>query len=187
MVEAYARDCDRLDRTAGRRCIPSAAHAALENRDIDAGFREGNEGSDGKKIELRDIEGRKAFCRTCGKDPSACLVCCGNRMGKRLFRDGLAAYLHALVVAHKLRRRIEAAAETFCHKEPCRIACRRGLAIRAGNLDGTICLVRIMELFEHRRDRIQARRDAETERPLQGCKRLIICRVLHSEGKRISH
>ena len=80
-----------------------------------------------------------------------------NAMGKRLVAHDAPIDLHALGIAHQLRRRIQRGLEPLTTKNGSRKTRSRSLAIGTGNLNAIKILIRTPQLIEHIDNRLEQR------------------------------
>ena len=80
-----------------------------------------------------------------------------NATGKGLVAHNAPVNLHALGIAHKLRRRIQRGLEPLTTKNGSRKTRCRSLAIGTGNLNAIEILVRTTKLIEHIDNRLKQR------------------------------
>ena len=81
----------------------------------------------------------------------------GNATGKGLVTHNAPVNLHALGIAHQLRRRIQRGLEPLTTKNGSRKTRSRSLAIGTGNLNAIEILVRTPQLIEHIDNRLKQR------------------------------
>ena len=80
-----------------------------------------------------------------------------NATGKRLIAHNAPIDLHALGIAHQLRRRIQRGLKPLAAKNGGRKTRGRSLAIGTGNLNAIEILVRTPQLLEHIDNRLEQR------------------------------
>ena len=107
-------------------------------------------------------------------------------MREGLLGDGRAADLHALGVAHELRRRVERRGEALPRQDGGREAARGRLSVGAGDLHALEREVGVAELGEHVLHGLEQGLDPEAQRPVQDVERLVV-RNLRNLERQLVH
>ena len=156
MVKSNARngDGDGIGRT---RSIPASAHANLKHGNIHRSL--GKHDKRGGRQQIKRCDGIGALPRrhTTGIHAMPRLDGGRNTTSKGLIAHDASIDLHALGIAHQLRRRIQRGLESLAAKNSSRKSRSRSLAIGTGNLNAIKVLVRTPQLIEHIDNRLKQR------------------------------
>ena len=147
VIEPNARNGngDGIGRTRG---VPAPAHTNLEH---------GNIHGSRQQVKRRNSIGALPRRHTVRIHATPRLDSCRNATGKRLIAHNTPIDLHALGIAHQLRRRIQRGLEPLAAKNGGRKTRGRSLAIGTGNLNAIKVLVRTPQLIEHIDNRLKQR------------------------------
>ena len=145
---------DRIGRT---RSIPASAHADLKHGHVHASLGKHHQCSSRQQVKRRDGIGALPRRHTTGIHSMPRLNSGRNATGKRLIAHNAPVNLHALGIAHQLRRRIQRGLEPLAAKNSSRKTRSRSLAIGTGNLNAIEILVRTPQLIEHIDNRLEQR------------------------------
>ena len=148
VVESDARD-GNSNGIGSARGVPTSAHANLEHGNIHASLGKHHKRSGRQQVKRRDGIGTLPRRHTARVHAMPRLNSGGNATGKRLVAHNAPVNLHALGIAHKLRRRIKRSLEPLAAKDSSRKTRRRSLAIGTGNLNAIKVLIRTPQLIEH--------------------------------------
>ena len=156
VIEPNARNGngDGIGRTRG---IPTPAHANLKHGHVHASLGKHHQCSSRQQVKRRDGIGTLPRRHTARIHATSRLDSCRNATGKRLVAHNAPVNLHALGIAHQLRRRIQRGLEPLAAKDSSRKTRSRSLAIGTGNLNAIEILVRTPQLIEHIDNRLKQR------------------------------
>ena len=156
VIESDARDGngDGIGRACG---IPTPAHANLEHGNIHRSLGKHHKRCGRQQVKRCDGIGALPRCHTTGIHSMPRLNSGRNATGKRLIAHNAPVNLHALGIAHQLRRRIQRGLEPLAAKNSSRKTRSRSLAISTGNLNAIEVLVRTPQLVEHIDNRLEQR------------------------------
>ena len=156
VIEPDARNGngDGISRTRG---VPTPAHANLEHGNIHRGLGKHHKRSSRQQVKRRDGIGTLPRRHTTGIHSMPRLNSGRNATGKRLIAHNTPIDLHALGIAHQLRRRIQRGLEPLAAKDSSRKTRSRSLTIGTGNLNAIKVLVRTPQLIEHIDNRLEQR------------------------------
>ena len=156
MVKADTRNGNG-DGTGRTRGIPTPAHANLKHGNIHRSL--GKHHQCGSRQQVKRRNGIRALpCRQAMSiHATPRLDGGGNATSKSLVTHNAPINLHALGVAHKLRRRIQRGLKPLATKNSSRKTRRRSLAIGTSNLNAIKILIRTPQLIEHIDNRLQQR------------------------------
>ena len=154
VIEPDARNGngDGIGRTRG---VPTPAHANLEHGNIHRGLGKHYKCGSRQQVKRRDGIGTLPRRHTARIHATPRLDSCRNATGKRLIAHNAPINLHALGIAHQLRRRIQRGLEPLAAKNSSRKTRSRSLAIGTGNLNAIEILVRTPQLIEHIDNRLE--------------------------------
>ena len=154
VIEPNARNGngDGIGRT---RSIPASAHANLKHGNIHRGLGKHHKRSGRQQVKRRDGIGTLPRRNTVRIHATPRLDSCRNATGKRLVAHNAPIDLHALGIAHQLRRRIQRGLEPLAAKDSSRKTRGRSLAIGTGNLNAIEILIRTAQLIEHINNRLK--------------------------------
>ena len=156
VIEPNARNGngDGIGRTRG---VPAPAHANLEHGNIHRGLGKHYKRGSRQQVKRRDGIGALPRRHTVRIHATPRLDSRRNATGKGLVAHNASIDLHALGIAHQLRRRIQRGLEPLAAKNGSRKTRSRSLAIGAGNLDAIEILVRTPQLIKHIDNRLKQR------------------------------
>ena len=101
------------DRIGGARGIPAATHAHLEHGNVDGGFGEHDHRGDGQKIEGRDVIRQVPLELAAGIYTATGFCRYRDAPSEGFGGDDATVHLHALLVAHELRRGVQSSAKAL--------------------------------------------------------------------------
>ena len=151
------RGDDRDDAVGDVGRVPAAAEADLDDRDVDGGVREGRERQRRQHLEVR--ERHAAVGRRVGVDDGHVGLDLLPRREQALGGDRLPVEADALAGVGEVRRREQAGAQAERPQQRLDHACRRALAVRAGDVDDGIRRLRAAEQVGECRDPREGRLD----------------------------
>ena len=152
VVEPDARD-RRGGWLAGRDGVEAAPEARLEHGHLDARLSERQKGQHRRELEIRERYARRREPHVEGREPIAV------HLGPR--------HANSLREAAKVRGRVEARAEAGRAKDGLGHGCRRALAVRAGDLDGSEPALRVAEPRQGLAHAREPELDAQSPRGLE--------------------
>ena len=156
VIEPNARNGngDGIGRTRG---VPTSAHADLEHSNINRSLGKHDKCGSRQQVKRCDGIGTLPRRHTKGIHAMSRLNSGGNATGKGLIAHDAPIDLHALGIAHQLRRRIQRGLEPLTTKNGSRKTRCRSLAISTGNLNAIKIFVRTPQLIEHIDNRLKQR------------------------------
>ena len=128
------------------RCVPAAAHADFDNRDVDRCIRELPDGHRGEHLE--EAHARCAFCvhlRVDERDKVFHLI---PQFHKIVVGQALPVDRDALVHMLKVRRCVQSSAHAVCAADCLGHARRRAFAVGAGDVDDAERILRVTKQVE---------------------------------------
>ena len=139
------------------RSIPASAHANLEHGNIHRGLGKHDKCGGRQQVKRRDGIGALPRRHTVCIHATPRFDSRRNATGKGIVAHNSPVNLHALGIAHQLRRRIQCGLEPLTTKNGSRKTRSRSLAIGTGNLNAIKILIRTPQLIEHIDNRLEQR------------------------------